>query len=149
MLIILLSFVEFVFGIVNLGNKNLCSETDHFTVVQLPVWIISKSVIETILVILLLSYNIHNNGFIKLYCLYSIFFIYFSWLVIGFYLFCEQCLSGENAYGTVFMAMCLINGIILSLINFRVIDFLDHLSYTIHSLEVSLLHRNDNRGGRV
>lgn len=146
MLIILLSFVELMFGIVNLGNKNLCQEGDF--AIQLPVWIISKSVIETILVVFLLFYNIYNIGYIHVYCLYSIFFIYFSWLVIGVALFCEQCLSGENSFGTVFIAICLIDGLILSIINFRVIDFLDHLRYTIHSLEVPLLDRN-NRGGRV
>ncbi len=151
MLIILLCFVELVFGIMNFENRNVCQEGDF--AIRLPIWIISKAVIEMILVLFLLCYNINNSGYIKLYCLYAIFFIYLSSLVIGFSLFCEQCLSGENAFGTVFISICLIDGFILSIINFKVIEFLDHIRYTIHSLDIPLLdrnyHNNNYRGGRV
>lgn len=141
-MIILVSFVELLFGIVNFGRNDVCSTGKEDSIIQLPTWVIFNALIEIVVVSLLLSYNISSRGILRLYSLYIISMAYFAWLIIGFYLLCDQCLSSEKPEGSIFITVCLLAGMILFLINLRVIDFLDHVRYTINSLEVPL-HRND------
>jgi hypothetical protein len=136
------SFVELLFGVVNFGRDDVCGTGKTDGVMQLPTWVIVNSLIEIIIVCLLLSYNISSRGILRLYSLYIISMVYFSWLVVGFYLLCEQCITGEKPEGVMFILICLLAGMILCLLNLRVIDFLDHVRYTVHSLEIPL-HRND------
>jgi RsiW-degrading membrane proteinase PrsW (M82 family) len=146
LLMIIVSLVELTFGIIFFGKDDVCGKKENSSekILQLPTWVIVNSAIEIIVVILLLSYNMRNETVSKLYLLYGISMMYFAWWVVGLYLyFDQQCLSGENIPSSVMIATCLIGGLILFYINMRIIDYLDHIRYTIHSsLEVPLFNNN-------
>ena len=134
-----------IFGIAHFGSNNNVCGNDNDSFLQLPTWVIVNAAIEIIIICLLLSYNINTRGILRLYSLYVISLAYFAWLIIGFYLLCNQCLSstsGGGDYkpeGSIFIIICLLAGMILCLINLKVIDFLDHVRFTTFNYYSPLL----------
>lgn len=142
-LIVLLSGIELLFGIIKMDSSVCQISPDDL--LPLSYWLVAKAFLEINIATLLLSFRScqENCNLCIVVSLWFLSALYFAWNFVGTYLFWCQCLTNYDIGGTFFIVISLLEGLIFSYMNFKIIDFIDNMRY-LHPMNAPLIYEYYN-----
>ena len=124
--IILISAVlQLMFGVLYI-DRPTCHAYDSSDLLQLPIWLIVKGVLEMNLTVLFISYSIERCNAFGIAYLWFLSLVYLVWVFIGVYLYWIQCLTAYSIEASTFMGCCLALGFVVANLNFKITNYLDN-----------------------
>lgn len=119
------SLIEFIYGYVNI-DRVICSQNPSIDLINLPIWLIVKSVLQINVACMMITYMCSNTRCHMRWIpfMWIVSFFYTTWTIVGMYLFFAQCFSNEHVGDGIFIVISIVAGMIFSNLNFRIIFYI-------------------------